>query len=234
MKFGLILASGAGSRMGITSMPKQFLNIGSKPIVVHTIETFKLVPNIDEIVVVVQEEWKSHLDDLLKTYNLMGVHIATGGETRHDSLLRGCAYIKENFKVDDETIIVSHDSVRPFVTRRIIEDNIKAIANYDVVDTIIPATDTIVEAKSDIITNIPNRDLLYMGQTPQTFKLNEFMSLCHTLTEEEKKVLTDACKIYKFKNKKLGYVNGEVYNFKITTKFDLKVASSIVEGSIKL
>ena len=229
----LILASGSGSRMGNTTMPKQFLNIGHKPIIIHTIEQFLLIKDIDEIIITVSSEWKNHLEDLLKQYDIQNVHIVIGGKDRHESVVNGCKYIKNNFSTQD-AIIISHDAVRPFITRRIIEDNIRLIKEYDAVDTVIPSTDTIVEIKDDIILNIPERKNMYQGQTPQTFKLNEFLEICDNLTESEKSILTDVCKVYFFKNKKIGYVNGEIYNFKITTKFDLNIANSIVRGDITL
>lgn len=233
MLCALILASGTGSRMGNTTMPKQFLNIGTKPIIIHTIEQFLLIKKIDKIVVTVSNEWKSHLEDLLKKYDINDVHIVQGGRDRHESVINGCKYIKNMFDVEDATII-SHDAVRPFITRRIIEDNIKLIDEYDAIDTIIPATDTIVEVKYDIISNIPERKVMFHGQTPQTFKLKEFLKICENLSDDEKSILTDVCKVYYLKNKKIGYVIGETYNFKITTKFDLNIANSIVKGDIKL
>lgn len=233
MLCALILASGTGSRMGNTTMPKQFLNIGTKPIIIHTIEQFLLIKEINKIVVTVSNEWKSHLEDLLKKYDINDVHIVQGGKDRHESVINGCKYIKNMFDVDDATII-SHDAVRPFITRRIIEDNIKLIKDYDAIDTVIPATDTIVEVKHDIISNIPERKVMFQGQTPQTFKLKGFLEICENLSDDEKSILTDVCKVYYFKNKKIGYVFGETYNFKITTKFDLNIANSIVKGDIKL
>jgi 2-C-methyl-D-erythritol 4-phosphate cytidylyltransferase len=75
---------------------------------------------------------------------------------------------------------------------------------------------------------------MYQGQTPQTFKLKELYDLITHLSPDEEKTLTDACKIYALKNKKIGYVLGEVYNFKITTQYDLNVANKIVRGDINL
>lgn len=234
MVYVVILASGTGSRMGNTTLPKQFLKIGSKPIVIHTIEQFNLVSKINKIIVVVSPDWKNHLEDILKKYNLENVDITIGGKDRNESIVNGCAYIKEKYGVNDNDIVLTHDAVRPFVTTRIIEENIEKINDYDAIDTIIPATDTIVETSSDLIENIPLRSKMFQGQTPQTFKLVELINALTTLSIDEKSMLTDACKIYIFKNKKIGYVIGENYNFKITTQFDLNVANKIVKGDIKL
>ena len=95
----------------------------------------------------------------------------------------------------------------------------------------ISATDTIVESKdNNIISNIPVRDIMYQGQTPQSFKILEFMDVSNKLTDEEKDILTDACKIYVLKDKKVGLVEGELFNIKITTTYDLKMANLMLNN----
>ena len=234
MIYALILGSGIGSRMGNTTLPKQFLKIGNKPIIIHTIEQFILSTRVNKIIVVVSSDYENYLKDLFKEYKLNNIDIVIGGSDRSSSMINGCNYILDNYAVNDNDIIITHDAVRPFVTVRIINDNIDKIKNYDAIDTVIPATDTIVEVDDDIISNIPIRSKMFQGQTPQTFRLKELVSIYNSLSNEEKEILTDACKIYTLKNKRVGYVKGEIYNLKITTKFDLNVAHSIVKGDIKI
>lgn len=234
MIYALILGSGIGSRMGNTTLPKQFLKIGNKPIIIHTIEQFILSTRVNKIIVVVSSDYENYLKDLFKEYKLNNIDIVIGGFDRSSSMINGCNYILDNYAVNDNDIIITHDAVRPFVTGRIINDNIDKIKNYDAIDTVIPATDTIVEVDDDIISNIPIRSKMFQGQTPQTFRLKELVSIYNSLSNEEKEILTDACKIYTLKNKRVGYVKGEIYNLKITTKFDLNVAHSIVKGDIKI
>lgn len=234
MIYALILGSGIGSRMGNTTLPKQFLKIGNKPIIIHTIEQFILSTRVNKIIVVVSNDYENYLKDLFKEYKLNNIDIVIGGSDRSSSMINGCNYILDNYAVNDNDIIITHDAVRPFVTGRIINDNIDKIKNYDAIDTVIPATDTIVEVDDDIISNIPIRSKMFQGQTPQTFRLKELVSIYNSLSNEEKEILTDACKIYTLKNKRVGYVKGEIYNLKITTKFDLNVAHSIVKGDIKI
>lgn len=234
MIYALILGSGTGSRMGITKLPKQFLKLSNKPIIIHTIEQFILSNCVDKIVVSVAPDYQNYFKDLLNEYKIEDVDIVIGGDSRSDSVINGCNYIMKNYSVSDDDIIITHDAVRPFVTSRIIYDNVKKIKDYDAIDTVIPATDTIVEIDDDIISNIPIRSRMFQGQTPQTFRLKELVNMYNSLTDDEKEILTDACKIYTLKNKRVGYVSGEIYNLKITTKFDLNVASSIVKGNIKL
>lgn len=233
MIYGGILAGGKGSRMGRTELPKQFLTIGSKPIMIHTIEQFLISNKVDKIIVATPESWKSYTEDIIEKYypNNEKINIIIGGTTRNETIINICKHIKE-ISSDEENIVITHDAVRPFITQRIINDNIEALLHkeIDAVDTVMPAYDTIVEStNNDIITNIPIRDYMYQGQTPQTFRVNELMETYGSLTEEEKDILTDAAKIYMLKNKKVKLVMGETYNMKVTTQYDLKLANAIVK-----
>lgn len=233
MIYAGILAGGKGTRMGRTELPKQFLTIGSKPIMIHTIEQFLISNKIDKIIVATPESWKSYTEDIIEKYYPSNekINIIIGGSTRNETIINICKHIKE-ISPDEENIVVTHDAVRPFITQRIINDNINALLNkeIDAVDTVMPAYDTIVEStNNDIITNIPIRDYMYQGQTPQTFRVNELIETYGSLTEEEKDILTDATKIYVLRNKKVKLVMGETYNMKVTTQYDLKLANAIVK-----
>ena len=143
--------------------------------------------------------------------------------------MNSIACIEEQGKLNDDTIIVTHDSVRPFVTHRILEENIKYAKEFGACDTVIPATDTIVESKNnELISSIPDRSTMYQGQTPQSFKAVQLRELYEGLSEEEKKILTDACKIMVIKGEKVHLVEGEVSNIKITYPYDLRVAESLL------
>ena len=231
MIFAAILAGGIGSRMGDTDTPKQFLNLGDKPILIHTIEKFVIMDEIDEIIVLTPQNFINHTNNLIEYYipNNDKIIVLEGGETRNDTLKNSIDYINENYRVGDDSIIITHDSVRPFVTHRIIQDNIKATKECGACDTVIPATDTIVESRDGkIIKNIPIRDYFYQGQTPQTFKINKLNSLINDLTEDEKEILTDAAKIFVLKGEDVSLVEGDVTNIKITYPYDLKLANTIL------
>ncbi|MBQ9024968.1 MAG: 2-C-methyl-D-erythritol 4-phosphate cytidylyltransferase [Methanobrevibacter sp.] len=234
MIFAAILAGGIGSRMGGTDTPKQFLNLGDKPVIVHTIEKFVINSKFDKILVLSPKSFINHTNNLIVEYfgENSNIVVLEGGQTRNDTLINAIDYINENFEIDDDSIIVTHDSVRPFVTHRIIEDNIKAAKEFGACDTVIPATDTIVESvDSEVITNIPIRDNFYQGQTPQSFKINKLSKLINSLNERETNILTDACKIFVLKNEDVYLVDGEITNIKITYPYDLKLANTILKES---
>jgi len=230
MIYAEILAGGKGTRMGNTDMPKQFLMLGSKPIIIHTIEQFMVSAKFGKIIVCCPKDWISYMSDLLDKYlPNSDINVVVGGSTRNETIMNGCKFIEENYGLNDDDIIVTHDAVRPFVTQRIIKDNIDALKDCNAVDTVIPAVDTIVESiNGSEISNIPNRAYMYQGQTPQSFNIKKLMSVYNSLKEDEKEILTDACKIFSMKNEKVRIVDGETYNIKITNIHDLKIANAIL------
>ncbi len=233
MVFAAVFAGGIGSRMGNSDTPKQYLDLGSKPVIIHTIEKFFINNRIDEILVLCPKAWVAHTNALIKKHLPDGkkITVIPGGATRNGTLENAIAYIEENCETNEETVIVTHDAVRPFLTHRIIEENVDAAIKYGACDTVIPATDTIVEsADGKMISSIPDRTRMFQGQTPQSFRLLELKRVLSSLTEEEKAILTDACKIFSIKNKDVYMVEGEVFNIKITYPYDLKVAHTLLKG----
>ena len=231
MIYAEILAGGSGTRMGNTDLPKQFMMLGSKPIIIHTIEQFFISGKFDKILVCCPSKWLTYANDLIEKYfpQKSNIILVAGGSDRNETIMNGCKYIEKNFGLKDDDIIVTHDAVRPFITQKIIENNIETCKKFGATDTVISAIDTIVESKNnDTISSIPKRDTMYQGQTPQSFKIKELMTLYNELNKEEKQVLTDACKIYILKNKTVKLVPGEVFNIKITTMHDLKIANAIL------
>ena len=233
MIYAGILAGGTGTRMGVSNMPKQFLDLGNKPIIIHTIEKFLLEPEIEKIVVGVHEDWISHAEDLVEEYISTfkdRIIIVAGGSDRNTTIENIIKAIDDYKELTNEDIVITHDSVRPFITLRIIKDNIRLAKECDAVDTVVEAVDTIVESTNgEYITNIPNRAHYYQGQTPQSFRCKDFLNLYNSLTSEEKQILTDACKIFVIKGKEVALAKGEYSNLKITTVTDLKIAKSMLE-----
>lgn len=232
MIYAGILAGGVGSRMNISNMPKQFLNIGNKPIIIHTIEKFLLSNRIDKIYVGVNPDWNSYLVDIInKDYSYLNdnIVIVDGGENRNMTIINIINEIKKTNGLKEDDILVTHDAVRPFVSLKMIEDNIDGCLEYGIVDTVVPAFDTIVVSEQGkFIDSIPNRSSMYQGQTPQTFNINKFVNYYDNLTDEEKNILTDACKIFVLNKEKVFLVNGDFSNIKITTVTDLKIAKAMI------
>ena len=231
MVFAVICAGGIGSRMGNAEKPKQYLNVGGKPIILHTIEKFVVNEEFEKIIVLVPESWISYTKDIINKHlqGIEKIEVMAGGSDRNSTIMNAINYIEEKFGLDDDTIIVTHDAVRPFVTHRIIMDNIEAAVKVGACDTVIPATDTIVESlDGEKISSIPDRSKVYQGQTPQSFRAKRLKELYLSLTDEEKAILTDAAKIYLLKGEAVHLVRGEVFNIKITYPYDLTVAETLI------
>ena len=231
MIFAAILAGGTGIRMGNVDKPKQFLFLGNKPIIIHTIEKFYINPNFNKIIVLCPKQWINYTKDLINKYikDNQNIIVIEAGNVRNETIMKAINYIESNFSINSEDIIVTHDSVRPFVTHKIIEDNINAAIKYGACDTVIPASDTIVQSlNGQFVSDIPNRVNMYQGQTPQSFKILKLKELYNKLSNNEKSILTDAAKIFIMNNEDVFLVNGEVTNIKITYPYDLKVANSIL------
>ena len=236
MIYGAILAGGSGTRMHVSSMPKQFLPLRGKPIIIHTLEKMLACNKFHAVYLGVHPSWMSYMYDLLDKYNIETdrVRLAQGGETRNGTIFKIIDEIKRDYGENDDDIIVTHDAVRPFVTLRIIEENIAAAETYGACDTVVCATDTIVRSENgEEISEIPNREFMYQGQTPQSFKIKLLKELYSQLTNEEKETLTDACKICVIKNVPVKVIKGETLNMKITTVNDYEIAE-VIAGGIKL
>lgn len=234
MVFAVILAGGVGSRMGNSETPKQYMNLGGKPIIIHSIEKFYVNPQFDHILVLTPKAWVGHTASMVR--EALGktdrVSVTEGGASRNDTLYKSIQYLDEKFGLDEDSILVTHDAVRPFVTRRVINENIAAARKYGACDTVVPATDTIVRSlEGNCIDDIPDRSTLFQGQTPQSFNALKLKTLMESLTEAEKKTLTDGCKIFVMKGQPVHLVLGEQSNIKITYPFDMRVASTMIGTS---
>ena len=191
MIFGLILAGGVGSRMG-ADKPKQYLEIGDKPIIVHTIERFIEYESFEKIIVLCPDEWIGYTRDIIKdkceNKKAADIEIITGGDSRNETIMNGIAYIEEHYGVDDDTIIVTHDAARPFINTRIISENVGKTLEYGAATTAIPAvetgTKTLKDAVNECMREWTNRvdDTLYvlgsvMGPHPFPTIVRDFQSV---------------------------------------------------------
>ncbi len=220
----------------MADMPKQFLPLGDKPIIIHTVEKFLTCSKFERVYIGVHPDWINYMNDLIEKHlGLLKekVKVVAGDSDRNGTILNIVTAIEEDFGESDEHIIVTHDAVRPFVTLRMIEENVEAAKKHGAADTVVAAVDTIVVSDDGkFITNIPERRRMYQGQTPQSFNINIFKKLYNSLTEEEKGVLTDACKICVVRNHPVYLVEGSYTNIKVTTPGDYKIAQAMVGGKI--
>ena len=220
----IILASGVGERSGL-DIPKQFVKIGGKTVLEHTIAIFDAHPQIDEIIIVTN---KNYIDEVKEIANLFqkNICVAEGGETRRESSFKGLCQIKE----EDAKVLI-HDAVRPFLNKKIIDNCLEALDKYDAVYVDVKSADTIIKINEEsLIEDIPNRNSLRRGQTPQAFKLNVIRQ-AHEFAIKEKNInVTDDCGlIIKFNLGKVFVVDGDDYNMKITYPIDVAIADKLFQ-----
>lgn len=230
MNYAIILAGGKGTRMRNTGVPKQFMTLNNKPIIVYTIENVLYNTNISKIIVVCNSNYIAYMNDLLQDYKLGGkVDITNGGKDRLNSTLNGIKFIQEKYGINDEDIFLAHDSVRPFTNKRIFEENINLAKEYKAATTVFDLTETIVETNKcgDIFKLYPRKNL-FSGQSPQTFNIKYFMECTSKISNSELDKFTDLSNNITYCGGTVKPVYGDRNNIKITHPIDLIIANSII------
>ncbi len=230
MRFGAILAGGTGSRMKLATMPKQFLPLGDKPVILHTITQFLAVPEIDYVYIGVHPDWVDYMQDLLKTHAItQRVRVLAGGADRHATILHIAQAICQNHGNDPDHIILTHDAVRPFVTPEIVKQNIELTQTYGACDTVMGATDTIIASTDgEYITGTPVRSEIFQAQTPQSMTLKILQDSYAKLTPAELAKTTDACSVVARAGYPVKLLLGIPENIKLTTNMDYHIAQYLV------
>ena len=232
MNYGVILASGSGTRMKNIDIPKQYYEIDNKPIIMYTLDSMLSSNLFDKIYIAIQKEYEELLNNYLNKYissdNMNIIKIVYGGKERIDTIHNVIDSISLN-NISDDDIVVIHDAVRPFVTKKILEDSINGARKYGAVVAGIPAEDTMLISGDGVnVDEIPNRKLLYKGQAPDSFRLNTLIELESKLTDDIKKRITGTSQICIFNGYPIRMIMGDAINFKITTDGDLDMARGIV------
>ncbi|WP_199741465.1 2-C-methyl-D-erythritol 4-phosphate cytidylyltransferase [Helicobacter sp. MIT 05-5293] len=222
--YAIILASGVGSRYG-GSVPKQFSKIAGKSILEHTIEVFEKATQINEIILVILPESRLLVEEiLLKNHYKKITKILNGGETRKESSYIGVMSID-----DEEANVLIHDCARPFLSQDVISRCIQSLDAHNAIDVAIPTADTIIEISSlGFIHNIPKRDTLMRGQTPQCFKLS-LIKKAHQMAINDDDFTDDCGLILKYNLGEVFVVEGESENIKITYAQDIVLADKLFQ-----
>lgn len=233
MNYCFLLAGGSGTRMGNTGVPKQFLNLEDKPIIIHTLEKIIAMKSIDKIIVVCNENYIAYLKDLMDEYSISrNVYITRNGNSRLNSVLSGIDFVEKNFGINDDDIFVAHDSVRPFISERIIEENVCKAKKHKAATTVLDLIETIVETKDGEINKAYPRSNLFTGQSPQTFNISYFLECTKNVPLETQEKFTDLSECVLYNGGTVLPVMGDRNNIKITTPIDLIIANQILKNSI--
>ncbi|MQY52849.1 MAG: 2-C-methyl-D-erythritol 4-phosphate cytidylyltransferase [Firmicutes bacterium] len=220
----IIVAAGSGKRMG-RSTKKQFLSIGSKPILAYTLDVFDSINRIDRIILVIPRGWKRYCQkEIIEKYGYRKeIEIISGGARRQDSVACGLALVSSDYE-----IVIIHDGVRPFVTRRMVIESIARARKFGACVVAVPVSDTVkmVNSRGVIERTLP-RECLWRVQTPQTFRFS-LIKKAYAKALKDKFYGTDDAQLVERMNKPVKVISSDYRNIKITTKEDLILAERIL------
>lgn len=233
MNTALVLAAGVGQRMRNGGMPKQFLKLMGKPIVIYTLEKFEENKEIDKVVVVCHGSYTDYMQKLLQSYQITKASkVIVGGSDRQSSLQRGLAAIVEDGG-NPEDIVVIHDGVRPLIEPSTIHENIRIAKQYGSAVTVHPVTETIVVTDSEEagMGAFKKRADTYSMTAPQTFQLGKIMEAYQKADSigQAGMPLLDAAMVYARTGGEVHLVKEQGANIKITTPEDYYYLKAILE-----
>ncbi len=229
MNIAMIIAGGSGQRMN-QDIPKQFINVNDKPVIVYTLEAFQRHPNIDGILVICLEGWQEILKAYAKQFNITKLKwVAPGGHNGQASIRSGIQVLKENCRAEDMVLI--HDAIRPMISQEIISDCISKCNLYGSAITVIPCAEAMLLSENHIEAgHSVDRDTLMRTQTPQAFYLSK---LLWAHEEAEKRGIINSvatCTLMIELGEKVYFSTGSEKNIKLTTTDDIEIFKALLQS----
>lgn len=225
--FVILLAGGIGKRMQ-SEIPKQFIEVFGKPIIVYSIENFQQNPMVEKIVVVCVKDWIDHLKELVKKYSLTKVEwIIEGGNTGHDSIRNGVFFLKDKIAPDD--FIIVHDAVRPVLPQKAINEVIRVAHENGNASSSIACHPPLVytdDFKSGI-TDI-DREHVMLTASPQAYRYSLALKCYEQAELEEKHDFTFTSSLLIHCGKRVYFAKGTTSNIKITQKEDIALFKALL------
>ncbi|MBR5586604.1 MAG: 2-C-methyl-D-erythritol 4-phosphate cytidylyltransferase [Clostridia bacterium] len=222
MIYAAIVAGGTGSRMG-ADIPKQFLTVSGKPVLIHTILCFSGL--VDRVVVACHADYVGHTVALAEKHGI-DIDVIQGGADRMGSLGAILNHL-EKIGATEKDILLTHDGVRPFVSREMIENSIENAVEGHFSTVAVNATDTVCIESDGEVVSVPERKNVFNIQTPQTFTFGKLKSMLEGCENPGR--FTDLCGLALHMGEQVKIVEGNAENIKITVPADLAVAEAILE-----
>lgn len=231
MNIGVIFAGGIGQRMKTTKRPKQFLEMHGKPIIIYTLEIFEQHPEIDAVVVACVQDWIPYLEELLARFHITKVKkVVPGGDTGQMSIYNGLAAAKE-VAGDEKSIVLIHDGVRPLINADVITNNIQSVKEHGSAITSAVVKETIMVVKDDnSIDYVPDRSHSRVAKAPQSFWLEDILSVHQRAQQEGIFDFIDSCTMMKHYGHNLYLIDGPYENIKITTPDDFYTMRALLDA----
>lgn len=225
----ILTAGGVGTRTH-QDIPKQFLNVENKPIILYTMEAFQQHPNIDEICVVILEGWDQILWAYAKQFGITKLkYVVTGGITGQESIFNGLKALRENHRDDD--IVIIHDGNRPMVSQDVITDNLVKQRQFGSAVAAIPCTEVVFvsENKMDSDKSIP-RENLQRTQTPHAYRLGDLWEAHRKANDLGITNTAASCSLMEALGKRTYFSKGSEKNLKITTVEDIEIFKALLNA----
>lgn len=230
MNIAIIFAGGSGVRMG-AGIPKQFLEINGKPILIHTLQLFQEHEEIDKIYLAMSADYIRYTEQLVLDYHIDKLEaVVQGGETAQDSIFNALQKAAEENPGD--SVVLIHDGVRPLIAYSVISDNIESVKKYGSAITSTPCYETILVSKDgEQVDELPLRRESYAAQAPQSFYLKDIIEAHEAIraTENGYKDMVDACTIYRALGRQPHIVQGNRGNIKVTTPEDVYIFRALLQ-----
>lgn len=229
--FVVVFAGGVGSRMKGADRPKQFLQLGGKPIIAHTLDHFQQSSDIEAIVVSCVSSWIQELRQVIEQFHLNKVHaIVSGGDTGQDSIYNGLTALDnlDNPPRPDDVVLV-HDGVRPLITQQAITDCISSVCSHGCTAVTAPATETVVVENDGEVEAILDRSQCRLARAPQGFRFGEILACHNRARAEGRHDFIDSVSLMAHYGYVIHTVDGPEENIKITTPRDFFAFKSFVD-----
>ena len=223
----LLIAGGSGNRMH-QDIPKQFLTVNERPVIVYTLEAFESHPEIDAIAVVCIEGWDQVLWAYAKQFNITKLqYIVPVGKNGQDSIRNGVYELEKHFAPDD--IVLIHDAIRPMVSAEIISDNIRVAREYGNAITVIPCAEAMMQTDDGLVsTGSYPRDNLKRTQTPQAFRIGDICDLHRRALEAGVTNSVASCTLKIEMGEPVYFSAGSEKNIKLTTVEDIDIFKALL------
>lgn len=223
----LLIAGGSGNRMH-QDIPKQFITVNERPVIVYTLEAFERHPEIDAIAVVCIEGWEQVLWAYAKQFNITKLkYVVQGGVNGQDSIRNGVFELEKNFSPDD--IVLIHDAIRPMVSAEIISDNIRVAIEHGNAITVIPCAEAMLQTEDGVVSSgsYP-RDRLKRTQTPHAFHIGDICDLHRRALEAGITNSVASCTLMIEMGEQVYFSSGSEKNIKLTTVEDIDIFKALL------
>lgn len=224
-RYIIIVAGGKGLRMG-SDLPKQFIPVGGKPILMHTVEKFAQWDPQARLLLVLPAEHQDYWRMLCREIGCRAEHrIVTGGETRFHSVRNALDVVKQDTDLSDDDLIAVHDGVRPFVSEQVITDCFHVAAESGAAVAVLPIVDSLREVQPDGTSQALDRSRYFAVHTPQVFRAR---LLLRAYEVPYSSLFTDDASVVEALGKHIALVPSNRENIKITTPLDLAIARELL------